>query len=137
MDRRAFLLTSVVGIVAVPCIAQGQAPKIARVGLLSSGSGGPSSLLDAFRQSLRDLGYVEGKSILLDYRFAEAKPERLPDLAAELVRLDVDVILAINTPAAQAAKTVTKAIPIVFTWVVDRSAQPGGKPCAAGRQCPA
>jgi putative ABC transport system substrate-binding protein len=112
--------------------AEAQPARIARIGVLSGGSAGPSPLLDAFRRSLRDLGHLEGKNILLEYRFAEAKPERLPALAADLVRLDVDVIVAINTPASQAAKAATRTIPIVFTWVVDplslvaSLARPGG-----------
>ena len=109
-----------------------QTKKIPRIGVLSPGSSGPSTLLDAFRQGLRELGYVEGQNATIEYRFAEAKPQRLPDLAAELVRLKVDVIFTINAPAARAAKNVTKTIPIVFTWVADpielvaSLARPGG-----------
>jgi putative ABC transport system substrate-binding protein len=109
-----------------------QAKKVPRIGVLSPGSPGPSPLLDAFRQGLRELGYVEGQNIAFEYRFAEAKPEALPDLAAELVRLKVDVILTINTPASQAAKNATKTIPIVFTYIADPAglvaslARPGG-----------
>jgi putative tryptophan/tyrosine transport system substrate-binding protein len=113
--------------------AQAQQPKkVHRIGVLSPGSRGPSPLLDAFRQGLRELGYVEGQNIAIEYRFAEAKSEALPDLAAELVRLKVDVILTINTPASQAAKDATKTIPIVFTYVADPAglvaslARPGG-----------
>ena len=100
--------------------------------MLSPGSPGPSPLLDAFRQGLRELGYVEGQNIAIEYRFAEAKSEPLPELAAELVRLRMDVILAINTPASQVAKNATKTIPIVFTYVADPAAlvaslaRPGG-----------
>jgi putative ABC transport system substrate-binding protein len=89
-------------------------------------------LLDAFRQGLHELLYVEGRNVALDYRYAEAKPERLRELAAELVHLKVDVIFTINAPAARAAKDVTKTIPIVFTWVADplelvaSLARPGG-----------
>ena len=116
--RRA-ALSLVLALFTAPLGAEAQSSKIARIGVLSEGSAGPSALLDAFRQSLRDLGYLEGKTILIQYRFAEAKPGRLPGLAAELVRLDVDVIVAINTPASQAAKAATQTIPIVFTWVLD------------------
>ncbi len=118
-------------LLSAPVATEAQPARTARIGVLSGGSSEPSPLLDAFRQALRDLGRPEG-SILIEYRFAEARPERLPDLAAELVRADVDVIVAINTPAAQAAKAATKTIPIVFTWVVDplslvaSLARPGG-----------
>lgn len=118
-------------LLSAPLAAEAQPAKIARIGVLSGGSAEPSPLLDAFRQTLRDLGRSED-SILMEYRFAEARPERLPGLAAELIRLDVDVIVAINTPASQAAKAATKTIPIVFTWVVDplslvtSLARPGG-----------
>ena len=93
--------------------------KIFRVRRLSAGSAEPSPYLEAFRKGLRDLGYLEGQNLLLEYRFAQAMPDRLPGIATELVRRDVDVILTINTPASRAAKTATKTIPIVFTWVAD------------------
>ena len=96
-----------------------QAAKVIQVGVLSSGSRGQLAVFDPFRQGLRDLGYVEGNNIAIEYRFAEGKPERLPDLATELIRLNVDVIFTINTPASQAVKNATKTIPIVFTWVAD------------------
>ena len=90
--------------------------------------------LDAFRQGLRELGYVEGQSIAIEYRSAEGKYERLADLAAELVRMKLDVIVAVATPAVHAAKQATKAIPIVMlsvgdpvaTGFVASVARPGG-----------
>ena len=129
---RLAALGLVLVLLATPLAAEAQPAKIARIGVLSGGSADPSPLLDALRQSLRDLGYLEGKTILIEYRFAEAKPERLPGLAAELVHLDVNVIVAINTPASHAAKAATRTIPIVFTWVADplslvaSLARPGG-----------
>jgi len=109
-----------------------QTGKISRIGFLSPGNSGPSPLLDAFRQGLREHGYIEGQNIRVEYRYAEGKLDRLPELAAELVRLKVDIIFAINATAARAAKNVTKTVPIVFTWVadpleiVDSLSQPGG-----------
>jgi len=123
----------VVALLVVAVIAEAQQPKkVQRIGVLSPGSPGPSPLLDAFRQGLRELGYVEGQNIIVDYRFAEANPASLPYLASELVRLKVDLILTINTAASQAAKNATKTIPIVFTYVADpiglvaSLARPGG-----------
>ena len=123
----------VVALLVVAVIADAQQPKkVQRIGVLSPGSPRPSPLLDAFRQGLRELGYVEGQNIIVDYRFAEANPASLPDLASELVRLKVDLILTINTAASQAAKNATKTIPIVFTYVADpiglvaSLARPGG-----------
>jgi putative ABC transport system substrate-binding protein len=78
-----------------------------------------SPLLDAFRQGLRELGWVEGQNIVIDYRFAEGRFDRLPDLAVELVQLKVDIIVAQPTPAAAAAKNATKTIPIVMISVGD------------------
>ncbi len=124
-----------IGVAVAMCgaVAEAQQPKkVIRIGVLSPGFPGPSPLLDAFRQGLRELGYVEGQNIAIEHRFAEAKPEPLSDLAAELVHLKVDVILTINTPASQAAKNATKTIPIVFTYVADPAelvaslARPGG-----------
>src|SRR6267143_400462 len=96
-----------------------QAGKIDRIGYLSPSPAAPNPLSEAFRQGLRDLGYVEGRNVVIEYRSAEGKLERFPALAAELVALKVDVIVAPSTPAALAAKQATKTIPIVFTAVAD------------------
>jgi putative ABC transport system substrate-binding protein len=97
-----------------------QAGKIFRIGFLdSSTASGIAVFVDAFRQELRKLGWIEGKNITIEYRFAEQKNERLPELAAELVRLKVDLIVAGSTPPALAAKKATTTIPIVMTNSVD------------------
>jgi len=111
-----------------------QSGKIPRIGLLFVGDSSPSSTMDAFRQGLRDLGYVEGKNIILEYRYAEGKVERLPQLAEELVRLPVDLIVTATSPAIHAAKRATDTTPIVFaasgnpmaTGYVASLARPGG-----------
>jgi putative ABC transport system substrate-binding protein len=92
MDRRRFLLTSLAGAVAAPLAAEAQqAGKVYRVGILSLSARADSlHLFDALEQGLRDRGYVVGRNITLEYRFAERRMERLPDLAAALVRLKVD-----------------------------------------------
>src|SRR5512145_470945 len=134
MDRRHFLLTSA-GVVALPLAAQAQqAAKIARIGWLGDKPAGNPHLREAFLQGLRDLGYVEGRNLVIEYRSAEGKFERFPAVAAELVALKVDVIVAPGTPAALAAKQATKTLPIVFIAVGDpvtsglvtSLAQPGG-----------
>ena len=95
-----------------------QAGKVYRIGYLAARSAlEPRD--EAFRQGLRDLGYVEGKNIIIEYRFGGGKREQIPNLAAELVRLKVDIIVAPGTPVAQAAKTATRTIPIVFAGVAD------------------
>ncbi len=112
-----------------------QATKIARVGYLSLDLAAAAHWREAFRQGLRDLGYVEGRNLVIEYRSAEGKLERLPALAAELVALKVDVVVAAgSTPAALAAKQATSTLPIVFAAVADpvtsglvtSLAQPGG-----------
>jgi putative ABC transport system substrate-binding protein len=131
MKHPAVLCLALV-LLAVPLALDAQPTKIPRIGVLSPGSPGPSRILDAFRQGLRDLGYIEGQNVVIVYRFDEAKPGRLAELAAELVHLKVDVILTVNTPASQAAKNATRTIPIVFTFVADPAplvaslARPGG-----------
>ena len=118
--RRVFIGTLAGALLTAPVAAEAQqAGKIPRIGVLSPDSAGPLPFLDSFRQELRKLGYVEGQNVSIEYRFAGAKPELLPSLAADLVRLKVDVILTINTAASQAAKTATKTIPIVFTFVAE------------------
>jgi len=102
-----------------------QVGKVARIGYLdSSTASGSAVLIDVFRQELSKLGWLEGKSITVDYRFAEGKLERLPALAADLARLNVDLIVVSETTPALAAKRATTTIPIVMTNV--------GDPVAAG-----
>ena len=132
----ALILTLALGILAAPVVADAQAPgKVYRIGFLGGAS--PSSAshnVAAFRQGLQALGYIEGQNIVIEYRFAEGRNERFPDLAAELVRLKVDVILAVIMPAAVAAKNATGTIPIVTanaidpveTGLVASLARPGG-----------
>jgi len=97
-----------------------QAGKIFRIGFLDGTSAsGTAVFVDAFRQELRKLGWIEGKNITIEYRFAEQKRERLPELAAELVRLKVDLIVVTTGPTAAAAKRATTTIPIVITTSVD------------------
>jgi putative tryptophan/tyrosine transport system substrate-binding protein len=112
-----------------------QAAGIHRIGILIPTSGSFLSARDeAFRQRLRQLGYVEGKNIVIEYRYAEGKSERLPDLAAELVGLKVDVIVTVSPSATLAAKKASGTIPIVFaaandpvgTGLVSSLARPGG-----------
>jgi putative ABC transport system substrate-binding protein len=92
-----------------------QSAKIPRIGYLGGGSAElEKAWLDAFLQGLRDLGYFEGKSVVVERRYAAGRYDQLPHLAAELVRLKVDVILAASTPVAHAAKSTTPVIPIVM-----------------------
>ncbi len=137
MDRRSFL-GAFVGSLAAPGVAGAQQlPKVHRVGVLSpfSRAFGPGPSFEAFRRTLRDLGYVEGRDVVFEYRWVEGRPERLGDLAAELVRLRVEIILsAWGTPTAFAAKNATSSIPIIFAGVgdavgvglVSSLARPGG-----------
>jgi ABC-type uncharacterized transport system substrate-binding protein len=126
----------VVVLLAVTVLAGAQQPtKVPRIGYLNAGS--PSTnpaRREAFRQGLRELGYVEGKSIVIEWRYAEGKLDRLPGLAAELVRLKVDVIVTAGPPATRAAKEATSTIPIVMGFdndpvgngFVASLARPGG-----------
>jgi putative ABC transport system substrate-binding protein len=106
---------------AAPFTAEAQqAAKVARIGFLSGSLANGPHLPEAFRQGLRDLGYIEGRDVVIEYRDAEGKYERLPALAAELVALKVDVIVAGGaTSSALAAKQATKTIPIVFASAID------------------
>jgi putative tryptophan/tyrosine transport system substrate-binding protein len=100
--------------------AQPRRGKIPRIGYLNGGSPATfAGTVDAWRQGLRELGYVEGQTIFIEYRYADGRFERLPELAADLVRLNVDVILAEGDPVIAAAKQATSTIPIVMTAVGD------------------
>ena len=105
-------------LLALPFSAQAQqSKKIARIGFLSATSASSQSLrVEAFRQGLRELGYVEGKNIVIEWRFAEGKADRLRELVAELVRLKVDVIVTGGPPPTRAAKQATSTIPIVMAF---------------------
>jgi putative tryptophan/tyrosine transport system substrate-binding protein len=121
MDRRAFLCGLTLRALAAPLAAEAQPAGSALIGVLGSGSQSAfTAHIDAFRQALRERGYVEGRSVRLEERWAEGRLERLPELAAELVRLNVDAIVASGgTPVVLAAKRATNEIPIVFTAVGD------------------
>ncbi len=121
MDRRTFLGTLAGSLLAAPLAAEAQqVGKVYRIGFLGPG---PERIytdpLPSLRAGLRELGYVEGKNIVLEYRFAEDKYERLPGLAAELVRDKVDVIVVHATPGTRAVKQATRTIPIVMVSVGD------------------
>jgi putative ABC transport system substrate-binding protein len=115
LRRRDFLA----GIVAALAAPRGATAQLPRVGFLFYGSPGPSPELTAFEKGLTDVGYVQAQNIAVDYRFAEGRAERLPELATELVALKPSVIVAPGTPAAVAAKQATRTIPIVFVGVAD------------------
>ena len=118
MNRRTFIGTLAGGLVAVPFAADAQlAAQVPRIGVLESNSSSKSLVL--FKQGLQERSYVEGKSIVFEYRWANGKVAEFPRLAAELVRLKVDVIFAGTTPAALAARDATITIPIVFATVAD------------------
>jgi len=136
VERRVFLGAVTGGLLASPLAAEAQqAGRLPRLGYLGASS--PTlepEILEAFRQGLRDLGYVEGQSIAIEYRWAEGHEDRLPELATELVGLKVDVIVTAGTPGTLAAKRATQTIPIVMTatgdplqsGLVTSLARPGG-----------
>ena len=120
IDRRTFLAGTGVALLAAPFAAEAQqAAKIARIGYLSHNRAANPHTHEAFRQGLRDLGYVEGRNVVIEYRDAEGKFERLSALAAELVALKVDVIVAPATAGALAATQATRTLPIVFAVAAD------------------
>jgi putative ABC transport system substrate-binding protein len=135
IDRRVLLVGGMAAVAAPPRGWAQQAGKIYRIGVLEVvGMAANSENLSAFRQGLRELGYVEGQNILIEYRSADGRPERFADLAIELVGLKVDVIVTRGTPATFAAKQVSGTIPIVMAssgepvaeGIVASLARPGG-----------
>src|SRR5437868_12890930 len=134
MRRRKFLATLRGGAIAWPLGARAQQPNVPTMGVLVIGNISPEQFWREFRQGLRDLGYVEGQNIRFEFRSADGHLDRLPELAAELVRLKVDIIVTWFTPTALAAKQATHEIPIVMaetgdpigTGLVASLARPGG-----------
>jgi ABC-type uncharacterized transport system substrate-binding protein len=134
--QAAAALLALVLIDPLAALAQRPSLKVPRIGYLEASmpQNGSSRFLEDFRQGLRELGYVEGKNIELEIRFAEGKLDRLPALAEELVRLNVDVLVAVNSPSVRAAKQATQTIPIVMPLssdpvgdgLVASLARPGG-----------
>jgi putative tryptophan/tyrosine transport system substrate-binding protein len=120
MNKPASILCAVILLVGAT-IAEAQQPgKMFHIGFLDpTNASGMAVMVDAFRQELSKLGWIEGKNIAFEYRFAEQKPERVAELAAELVRLKVDLIVTTGVPPALEAKKATTTIPIVITSVVD------------------
>ncbi len=114
MSRKTVLLVLVTFALTFTHPAQAQqAGKVYRIAILSPASPGPWPTIDALRQGLRDLGYIEGQNISIEYRYAERRYDRFPRLAAEVVSLNPDVIVTSTTPGVRAAKRATKSIPIV------------------------
>jgi putative tryptophan/tyrosine transport system substrate-binding protein len=119
MSKKTIIVLLVGLALASVGLAEAQQPKkVPRIEFLASGSSNLSNRT-AFQQGLRESGYVEGQNIIIEYRWAEGKLDRLPDLAEELVRLKVDVVVVGGSTATRAAKNVTKLIPIVITNVTD------------------
>lgn len=136
MNRRGLVLGATAALLASPLRGLAQAPaKIARIGFLSSTTAaGYASRVAAFRNALASLGWIEAKNCAFEYRWADGANERLPVLAAELVRANVDLLTTIGTPATRAAQRATSNLPIVMvsvadpvgTGIVSSLAQPGG-----------
>src|SRR5438105_4596582 len=134
MDRRTFIGGIAGGLLAAPLAAPAQqVGKVYRIGILETIPASQNAAkLDALRKGLRDLGYVEGRNLIIEYRSADGRAERFPDLASELVRLKVDLLVTRGTPAARAAKNATGTIPVVMATMGDPRAmvasfaRPGG-----------
>jgi putative ABC transport system substrate-binding protein len=134
MDRRTFIGGAAGGLLVAPLAARAeQAEKVYRIGILESIPATQNAAnLEALRKGLRELGYVEGRNLVIEYRSAYGHAARFPDLASELVRLNVDLIVTRGTPAARAAKSATGTIPVVMATmgdpraIVGTFAHPGG-----------
>jgi ABC-type uncharacterized transport system substrate-binding protein len=136
ISRRTFVATLTGGLLAAPLAAGAQPPgKVYRVGFLGNSTAAlEANLITPFREGLRDLGYVEGRNVVIEYRWAEGHYERFPALVAELLALSVDVLVTAGTPAALAIKRATQTVPLVMvavgdpvgTGLVASLARPGG-----------
>jgi len=121
VDRRTFTRTLAGSLLVVPLVveAQQRTAAIPRIGFLGTEfASSEASRIEAMRTGLRELGYVEGKNIAIEFRWAEGKVDRLPNLASELVSLNVAMIVTYGTPGALAAKRATQTIPIVIVTMV-------------------
>jgi len=147
IPRRTFIGTLAGSLLAAPLAVEAQqTKKIPRLGVLGGQSpkDSPAPPILALRQGLRELGYVEGQNIAIEWRWAHGKLERFPDLAAELVKLEVDIIVAATVPGVQAAQRATRTIPIVMGFVSDpvaygfvaSLARPGGNSTGLGMPTP-
>jgi putative ABC transport system substrate-binding protein len=136
MKKKIFVFVFSILILVSPHRAEAQPAKVPRLGFVSA-TGDPNTpgpQVEGFRQGLRDLGYIEGKNIVVEYRNAAGKPDRTPSLVAELVQLKVEVLVTPYSAAIRAAKQATKTIPIVMVTnadpvaagMVDSLARPGG-----------
>ena len=132
--KSAILASAMLFALCLPAGAQ-QPKKVPRIGYLAGSAATESTRTEAIRMALRERGYIEGQNIAIEYRYAEGKRDRLPELAAELVRLKVDIIVVGGDPTIQAAKNATKTIPIVMSGrgsdpveagLVESLARPGG-----------
>ena len=146
MKRKIIVLTLSVALALGDSALAQQPKKVPRIGYLSSGDpASESARSEGVRLALRELGYIEGQNIAIEYRYSEGKRDRAPELAAELVRLKVDVILVTGgAPTIQAAKNATKTIPIVMTGegldpvkagFIDSLARPGGNVTGVTNLC--
>ena len=140
------IVTLTLSMLVVPLVTAAQpAGKVYRIGFLSPGLPRPDRdpPVDAFREGLRELGYVEGQNLVIEYRGAEGQDARLPDLAAELIRLQVEVIVAVGTQATRPAQQATHTIPIVMTandplvtGIIASLARPGGNITGLSQMAP-
>ena len=133
MERRTFIRRVAAGLLTVPFAAEAQqTARLPRIGVLLAGNAGTS--FDAMREGFRELGYVEGRTAVIEWRTWEGKPEQLPEAVAELMRLNLDVIVVGRSEATKAMKEATRSIPIVFSGpsypveegLVESFARPGG-----------
>jgi putative ABC transport system substrate-binding protein len=113
IGRRKFIRAAGATIAMAALPAEAQQARLLRIGVLFSGNTGTG--MEVLRQGLRELGYVEGRSAVIEWRWWEGKPERLRDAVAEMVRLDLDVIVVGGSEATKAMKAATRSIPIVFS----------------------